>query len=138
MYSLYHWHNEISIADAGNIKTGATLQDSYAALKTVVAELLQHGKKVVILGGSHDLTLAQYDVYATAEKIIEATCVDAMIDLNMDSILPAENFLMPLLTGQPNFVRHYNHIGFQVFFYFSHTETIKAQFVNRFKHSGVH
>lgn len=113
LYNLYHWHNEINVADAGNIKTGASLHDSYAALKTVIAELLQHGKRVMILGGSHDLTLAQYDVYATAEKIIEATCIDALIDLNMDSVLAADNFLMPLLTGQPNFIKHYNHIGFQ-------------------------
>src|SRR5690348_13672797 len=33
LYNLYHWHREIHIADAGNIKPGATLQDTYAALK---------------------------------------------------------------------------------------------------------
>lgn len=112
-YSLYHWHNEVIVADAGNIKTGASLQDTYAALKTVVKELLQHGKRVVILGGSHDLTLSQYDVYASTEEIIEAVCVDARIDLNMENGLPAENFLMSMLTAQPNFIKHYNHIGFQ-------------------------
>ena len=116
LYNLYHWHKEIRIADAGNIKPGATLQDTYAALQTVVAELIHHCKKVVILGGSHDLTLAQYNVYATSETIIDATCVDALIDLNMDSILQADNFLMRMLTGTPNFVKHYNHIGFQSYF----------------------
>src|SRR5437870_11563671 len=35
LYQLYHWHKEVNIADAGNIKPGATLQDSYAALKAV-------------------------------------------------------------------------------------------------------
>jgi len=104
LYNLYHWHKEIRIADAGNIKPGATLQDTYAALRTVVAELIHHCKKVVILGGSHDLTLAQYNVYATSETIIDATCVDALIDLNMDSVLQADNFLMRMLTGTPNFV----------------------------------
>ncbi|MFY7898539.1 MAG: arginase family protein, partial [Chitinophagaceae bacterium] len=48
--------------------------------------------------------------------IIEATCVDARIDLNMDSVLPNDNFLMEMLTGVPNFIRHYNHIGFQSYF----------------------
>jgi arginase family enzyme len=116
LYSLYHWHKDIRIADAGNIKTGASLPDTYAALKTVVTELMQHCKKVVILGGAHDLTLAQYNVYASSEKIINATCVDALIDLNMDSVLPADHFLMNMLTGTPNFVKHYNHIGFQSYF----------------------
>ncbi len=113
LYSLYHWHQDIRIADAGNIKTGATLHDTYAALKTVVAELMQHTKKVVIIGGSHDLTLAQYGVYENAERVIEAACVDAMIDINMDSVLPCERFLMRMLTANPNFIRQYNHIGFQ-------------------------
>jgi arginase family enzyme len=75
--------------------------------------LTESGKRVVILGGSHDLTLAQYQSYAAQEKIIEATCVDARIDLDMDSIIPADHFLMELLTGEPNYIRHYNHIGFQ-------------------------
>ncbi|MDB5247640.1 MAG: hypothetical protein JWQ40_2034 [Segetibacter sp.] len=115
-YSLFYWHKEVRVADVGNVRAGASLQDSYAALKSVVHELIQHKKRVVILGGSHDLTLAQYKAYASNEQIIEATCVDAKIDLNMDSILPADHFLMDMLVGEPNFVRHYNHIGFQSYF----------------------
>jgi formiminoglutamase len=116
LYSLYHWHKDVHIADAGNIKLGATLQDSYAALKTVAKELLQYCKKVVIIGGSHDLTRAQYNIYASIEKIIEVTCVDAFIDLNMNSVLPTDHFLMSMLTDAPNFIKHYNHIGFQSYF----------------------
>lgn len=115
-YSLYHWHSDVAIADIGNVKVGATLQDSYAALRTVIAELLDHNKRVVILGGSHDVTLAQYRAYASREQIVEATCVDAKIDLNIESVYPADHFLMEMLTGDPNFIRHYNHIGFQSYF----------------------
>lgn len=112
-YKLFHWHNNVTVADIGNVKRGANLQDSYAALQSVVAELLEQNKRVVILGGSHDITLAQYGAYCSLEKIIEATCVDAAIDLNMDSVLLSDNFLMDMLTGEPNFIKHYSHIGFQ-------------------------
>ena len=115
-YALFHWHQDVKVADIGNIKTGATLADTIAALKTVVKELLALNKRVVILGGSHDLTLGQYKAYADREQIIEATCVDAKIDLDMESVVPADKFLMELLTGEPNFIRHYNHIGFQSYF----------------------
>ncbi|WP_207491543.1 formimidoylglutamase [Aridibaculum aurantiacum] len=115
-YSLYHWHSEVSVADIGNIIGGASINDTYAALRTVVNELILHNKRVVILGGSHDLTLAQYGAYVANEQIIEATCVDAKLDLNMDSHLVADNFLMEMLVGEPNFIRHYNHIGFQSYF----------------------
>ncbi len=115
-YSLYYWHQDIKIADVGNIKTGAQFTDTYAALKTVVEELITDGKTVVILGGSHDLTLAQYFAYASAKRTIEASAVDALIDLNMESPFRHENFLMEMLTGEPNFLRHYNHIGFQSYY----------------------
>lgn len=112
-YHLYLWHADITIADVGNLRLGASVKDTYAALKTVVDELLNYGKRVVILGGSHDLTLAQYQIYGDRQEIIEATCVDAKIDINMDSPFPADKFLMQMLTSEPNFVKHYNHIGFQ-------------------------
>jgi arginase family enzyme len=112
-YSLYHWHKDVAVADIGNVKNGATLQDTYAALKAVVSELIEQNKKVVIIGGSHDVTLAQYGAYSSLNKIIEAVCVDARIDLNMESVLPSEHFLMEMLCGEPNYIKHYNHIGFQ-------------------------
>ena len=114
-YQLYHWHSDIRLADVGNIKTGSSLTDTYAALRSVMNELIAIGKTVIILGGSHDLTLAQYQSYVSRKKLIEVSCVDALIDINIDSQLKSENFLMELLTDEPNFIHHYNHIGFQSF-----------------------
>ncbi len=124
-YSLYHWHKEVQVADVGNVRAGATLKDTYAAVETVTKELLQQGRRVVIIGGSHDVTLAQYNAYASQQRIIEATCIDARIDLDGDSVLPADNFLLPMLTTSPNYIRHYNHIGFQSYLVHPHMlETI--------------
>ena len=119
-YSMFYWHHDIRLADLGNIRNGAALSDTYAALKTVVGELVSIGKTVIILGGSHDLTLAQYQVYAGHRKIIEAVCVDALIDLDMNSLHKSDNFLMEMLAGEPNFIRHYNHIGFQSYYVHPH------------------
>jgi arginase family enzyme len=115
-YSLFYWHTDVKVADVGNIRPGSVYTDSYAALKTVVQELMNDGKTVIILGGSHDLTLAQYQAYANGHKLIEASCVDAMIDLNMESPFQHENFLLDMLTGEPNHLRHYNHIAFQSYY----------------------
>lgn len=116
LYQLHYWHFDTRIADIGNIKTGASLSDSYAAVKTVIGELLRMDKTVVIIGGSHDITLAQYFAYRDLNKAIEATGIDATIDLRGESSLRSENFLLEMLTGEPNFIRHYNHIGFQSYF----------------------
>jgi arginase family enzyme len=116
LYSLFYWHTDVKMADIGNIREGSLFTDSYAALKTVIHELINDGKTVIILGGSHDLTLAQYAAYADNGKPIEASCVDALIDLNIDSPFRNENFLMEMLTSEPNYIRHYNHIAFQSFY----------------------
>lgn len=115
-YQLYYWHNDIRLADVGNIRAGASFTDTYAALRMVVNELINAGKLVLIIGGSHDLTLGQYQAYAENKRLIEASCVDALIDLNIDSPFRHENFLMEMLTGDPNYIRHYNHIGFQSYY----------------------
>lgn len=112
-YQLHYWHNDIILADIGNIKTGNTLNDSYSAITRVLTELLRMNKTVVLLGGSHDITLPQYFAYRKLQKVIEATCVDATIDLRGESSLRSENFLLEMLTSEPNLVKHYNHIGFQ-------------------------
>jgi arginase family enzyme len=116
LYQLHYWHTDVIIADIGNIKTGVTLNDSYAAVKTVLAELFRMKKTVVILGGSHDITLAQYFAYKELQHVVEATCIDATINLKGENPLRSENFLLEMLTGEPNLVKHYNHIGFQSYF----------------------
>jgi len=116
LYRLHYWHTDVIIADLGNVKKGASINDSYAAIKTILAELFRKNKTVLILGGSHDITLAQYQAYIELNQQVEATCVDAMIDLRGESPIRSENFLMEMLTGEPNMVKHYNHIGFQSYF----------------------
>lgn len=120
LYSLYYWHKHIKLADIGKIKTGMHLSDTYAAIKTVAKEIIQRNKIFLLIGGSHDLSLAVYEAYREMNKIIEVTGVDAYIDLSMDNPVRSKNFLMELLTGDPNFIRHYNHIGFQSYYIHPH------------------
>jgi formiminoglutamase len=119
-YKLYNWHNSLTIADAGNVKPGATVADTYAALKIVISEITGIGKTALIIGGSHDLTLAQYQSFFSKQKLIEAVCIDARMDLDNNSPAKSDTFLMDMLTGEPNFIRHYNHIGFQSYLVHPH------------------
>jgi len=116
LYRLHHWHEQIQIADLGNIRPGANLSDTYAAISTVTSDLTAAGKTVILLGGSHDLMLGLYNSFRNSKKQIEATCIDAKIDLLASSPFREENFLLEMLTGEPNYIRHYNHVGFQSYF----------------------
>lgn len=115
-YRLFLWHRDLRIADAGNLLPGRSQADAYAALKTVLTELIDAGKTIVILGGSHDLTYAQYQAYACKKYIIEVSVADALIDLNEGSPRKSQRFLLDMFMEQPNYIRHYNHIGFQSYF----------------------
>jgi formiminoglutamase len=124
-YNLYYWHAQVTIADLGNVKIGQTIQDSYAALRTVISELLLQNKKVIIVGGAHDLTLAQYHAYTSIPTLVNAVIADAKIDLDLEARLPSDHFLEELFTGLPNHLNHYAHIGFQSYFMHPHMlETI--------------
>jgi len=112
-FSLYLWHQDIKIADVGNVRIGKSNTDTYAALRVVLHELMLAGKLVIVLGGSHDLMLAQYQAFAEDRRQVDAVGVDAVIDINIDSPFRSDNFMMELLTAEPNYMRHYNHIGFQ-------------------------
>lgn len=116
LYSLYYWHQDVRLADVGNIRMGKSVNDTYAALKIVLHELILAGKTAIILGGSHDLTLSQYNAFADERRQIDAAGIDSIIDINIDSPFRSDNFLMEMLTSEPNYMRHYNHIGFQSYF----------------------
>ena len=120
LYKLHNWHKDVSIADIGNIRCGSSISDSYAAIKIVIQELLQLNKTIIILGGSHDNTLGQYYAYKELNQVIEATVIDATIDLMSESQTRSENFLLEMLTSEPNVIKHYNHIGFQSYFVHPH------------------
>lgn len=116
-YKMYNWYPGIALADLGNIVQGATLSDTRAALNVVLQEIYNQGKIAILLGGSQDLTLQQYEVFRRAESPIDMAAVDALIDLDdSEGASFDRSYLMDLLTGEPNFVRNYSHIGFQSYY----------------------
>ena len=115
-YQLYYWHQDVRLADIGDVKIGKANTDTYAALKMIIHELTDANKTVIVLGGSNDLALAQYYAFADDKKAVDAVGIDTLIDINLESPFRADNFLMELLTAEPNYMRHYNHIGFQSYY----------------------
>lgn len=116
LYQLYNWHPSVKIVDAGNILQGASVDDSRAALRLVLNELQAMGKIVILLGGSNDLALQQYEAFKMSTQVISAVAADMFIDLDEAEEITDRSFLMDMLTGEPNYVRHYTHLGFQSYY----------------------
>jgi formiminoglutamase len=116
LYAMYNWHTSIAMADAGNVVVGNTLKDSHAALDFVLATLHKLGKIVVVIGGSHNLTLSQYNAFAINQEVVDASVVDMLMDLDESETIAVDNFLYSMLTETPNYIRHFNLMGFQSYF----------------------
>lgn len=115
LYNLFKGNNKPRIADLGNIERGASLQDTYVALEKIVYELISMKIIPIIIGGSHDLTFAQYLGYKEIKKNISIAIIDERIDLK-ETIDDANSrsFLLRLI-GHPNLF-NISQIGYQNYF----------------------
>ncbi len=117
LYNLFQGPFKTRLADLGNIKQGETTEDTYFAVKTVVAELLEKKIIPIIIGGIHDITYANYRAYESLGQIINIVSVDASFDLGLnEETISNHNFLNKILTHQPNFLFNYTNIGYQSYF----------------------
>lgn len=117
LYNLFQGPFKARIADLGNIKPGETIEDTYFAVKSVVADLLEKKIVPVIIGGSQDITYANYRAYESLGQIINIVSVDASFDLGLnEDKISNHNFLNKILTHQPNFLFNYTNIGYQTYF----------------------
>ena len=113
---LSHWNN-ITLADLGNIRQGNTIEDTYFALKEVVAVLIRRDILPVIIGGSQDLTFANYLAYENIGRVINIAAIDSVFDLGQDEEeLNAHSYLSRIILHQPNFLFNYTNIGYQSYF----------------------
>lgn len=116
-YKLKTAHSEYKIADLGNISPGETIEDTYFAVKNTVAELFKKNILPILIGGSQDLTFANYAAYQQLEQVVNIVSVDNKFDLGQaEDPLHAESYLSKIILDQPNFLFNYSNIGYQTHF----------------------
>jgi arginase family enzyme len=116
LYSLYPGSFKPRIADLGNIEAGHDIDDTYYALKSTVDYLVRKNIVPIIIGGSQDLTYAQFLGYEKLEQTINVVTVDAAFDLgNHDEETTNTAYLGKIILHQPNFLFNYSNIGYQTY-----------------------
>lgn len=117
LYKLNIGPYPIKMVDLGNIKNGFSVTDTYFALSSVVAEMIENNVVPVIMGGSQDLTFANYQAYQSLGQIINIVAVDPMFDLGKsEEELNAQSYLSSIILHQPNYLFNYANIGYQTYF----------------------
>ena len=116
-YKLKAVSHPYKITDLGNLKIGETVNDTYAAVTAIMVDLMREGILPVILGGSQDLTFAQYVAYQKLEETVNIVSVDAYFDLGTtEENLRSHSYLGKIILHEPNFLFNFSNIGYQTYF----------------------
>lgn len=114
LYKLFGGDYTIRVADLGNIRQGHEVKDTYYALTNVISSLIENKIIPIIIGGSQDLTYANYRAYESLGQVINILAIDPMFDLGTtDQPLSSRSYLNKIILHQPNFLFNYTNIGYQ-------------------------
>ncbi len=117
LYGLFPGSWNTTIADLGDINKGESVEDTYFALKTAISILVKKNIIPIILGGTQDLTYANYRAYDNLTPMVNIVNVDSKFDLG-DSTKPIKNnsFVGKVILDQPYNLFNYATIGYQTYF----------------------
>ena len=116
-YSLFPGNWSLNLVDLGDLKLGNSVSDTYLALESVVSGLLKNNIIPVVIGGSQDLTYANYRSYDFLQKTVNIVNVDSNFDLG-DSSKPIKNnsYLGKIILDKPHNLFNYSTLGYQTYF----------------------
>ena len=117
LYSLFpgNWHT--NIVDLGDIEQGESIEDTYFALRTTIELLVEKKIIPIIIGGSQDLTYANYRAYDNLQPMVNIVNVDTNFDLG-DTSLPIKNnsYIGKIILEEPYNLFNYSTVGYQTYF----------------------
>jgi arginase family enzyme len=115
-YQLYYQVNMPQIADLGNLKIGKQPADTYTALSEIMADLIADDIIPIILGGSQDITYANYLAYEKLNRITNIVSIDPQFDIGRENMPMRSNaYINRIILRQPNFLFNYSNIGYQTY-----------------------
>ena len=117
LYGLFPGSWSSTVADLGDINKGESVEDTYFALKTTVSILVKKNIVPIIIGGTQDLTYANYRAYDDISPMVNIVNVDCKFDLG-DSAKPIKNksFVGKIILDEPYNLFNYATIGYQTYF----------------------
>lgn len=117
LYGLFPGNWEASIADLGNILAGNDIEDTYFALRKVVASLLKMKIIPIVIGGSQDLTYPLYRAYDDLEQMVNLVSIDNKFDFgDASKPLSANSYLTKMIIEEPNNLFNYSNLGYQTYY----------------------
>tara|TARA_B110000046_G_scaffold168546_1_gene187013 strand:- start:5350 stop:6504 length:1155 start_codon:yes stop_codon:yes gene_type:complete len=116
-YQLTTVHSNLQIIDLGNLIPGKTVDDTYIGLAIVLAELLENKVVPIIIGGSQDLTLANFKAYEKLEQVINVVTIDPSFDIgDVGEPITSNGYVNKIILHQPSYLFNFSNLGYQSYF----------------------
>ncbi|WKD84999.1 Formimidoylglutamase [Polaribacter huanghezhanensis] len=117
LYQLFpgNWHTKI--ADLGNIIKGNSVEDTYFAVSSLTTYLIKNKIIPIIIGGSQDITYANYRAYDSLEQTVNLVSVDNKFDIeSVEEGLNSRSYLSKIILDKPNNLFNFSNIGYQTYY----------------------
>ncbi len=116
LYRLFPGSYKPRLIDLGNIAPGHDVEDTYYAVKSTIDYLIKNNVVPILIGGSQDLTYAQFLGYEKLEQTINVVTIDSAFDIgNPDEDISNNSYLGKIILHQPNYLFNYSNIGYQTY-----------------------
>lgn len=117
LYQLYRGHWDLEIVDLGNLYKAERHVDTLINLQNIATTLIQKGIIVVTIGGSQDLTYANYRAYDALEHMVNVVTVDARLDVGSEGRdLDHQSYVSHMVLQEPHNLYNFTNLGYQTYF----------------------
>jgi len=114
LYRLFSLDEHLGLADLGNIEAGETFEDTCFAVNQTCQFLLKRNIIPVILGGSQDLTYANYLAYEKMEQTVNLVTIDSRLDFGESAgDVRSIGYLNKIVLHRPNYLFNFSNLGHQ-------------------------
>ncbi len=117
LYQLYRGQWDYEIVDLGNLYKAERHVDTLINLQDIASTLIQKGVIVVTIGGSQDLTYANYRAYDALEHMVNAVTVDARLDVGSEGRdLDHQSYVSHMVLQEPHNLYNFTNLAYQTYF----------------------
>ncbi|MFN8777007.1 MAG: formimidoylglutamase [Flavobacteriales bacterium] len=114
LYKLFRLDTPAGLVDLGNIEAGESFEDTCYAVNQTCQFLLKRNVVPVILGGSQDLTYANYLAYEKMEQTVNLVTIDPSLDFGTSADdTRSTGYLNRIVLHKPNYLFNYSNVGHQ-------------------------
>lgn len=117
LYQLHQGNWDFEMVDLGNIYAGEKHFDTVAHLSNLCEQMLKKGIITITIGGSQDLTYANYRAYDALEKMVNIVSIDSRLDVGSEGRdLDHQSYVSHLVLQEPHNLYNFTNIGYQTYF----------------------